>query len=293
MKAIEILGLMALVTLIYNVSLFFIKYKRKAYMNKEQVTIEASIETYDETEKLKARNEFLESELSSFVDISDKLQKQLNKTLDEFEAYVRLTQGEQEKPVKRSVTSLKDKECIRIGEGDWEKLAPLFEEHNIKWNSGSKASKFIPQIGWCVSTKSRGEGKLTQFNESHWIDLGFTILPSSDFIEPEPIEAPKPVKHLSEVNAIDWSVPQAFPEGYEMKKGTKVIAIESVFNVPIRTIGVVMENNWLSYIDWEGGKYRSADNSARIINGGVPYRSEQLAPLNPTDHPNHPDYVKR
>ena len=249
---------------------------------------------YRESERLKTA-------LDDLNKINQSLVKSNDAALNEFENFVQLYADRngvelEKSEVKRSVTSLKDKECIRIGDGDWDKLAPLFEDAGIVWWKGQKASEIIPEIGGCVSVNYYGKNELTKDTESMHINKGFTVLTASDFIEENIQVSEENIQVSEEIQnepAIDWSVPQAFPEGYEMKKGTQVMAIESVFNVPIGTKGVVMENNWLSYIDWEGGKYRSIDVSAIKINGGFPYRSEQLAPLNPTDHPNHPDHEKR
>jgi hypothetical protein len=93
MKAIEIIGVMALYTLFYNLLLFFIKYRRKADVKKEQVTIEASLDGNDDIIKLKARNEFLESEIEKFATICDGLTAANKKCLDEFEAYVTAYSG--------------------------------------------------------------------------------------------------------------------------------------------------------------------------------------------------------
>lgn len=173
-------------SVIVALSIAFIVYvllKPRKEVKKEQVTIEANLEDYDERPALRERITFLEAEIEKFATICDGLTAANKKCLDEFEAYVRLTQGEQEKPVKRSVTSLKDKECIRIGEGDWDKLAPLFDEAGIIWHGGEKASEYIPEIGNCVFFNSFGQNELTQGGEYFHIQNGYTVLPASDFIE--------------------------------------------------------------------------------------------------------------
>lgn len=70
-----------------------LKPRKEQTVAKEQVTIEASIESYDETPKLKARIEFLEAEIEKFATICDGLTVANKKYLDEFEAYVKLVEG--------------------------------------------------------------------------------------------------------------------------------------------------------------------------------------------------------
>lgn len=86
---------------------------------------------------------------------------------------------------------------------------------------------------------------------------------------------------------LDLSSYKPFPEGYQMKKGTWVVMLDKGHTVPYGTFGVVMENSSVSYIDWEKGLYRSNDESALKINGGLPSLSEFLAPLDPSDHPDY------
>ena len=184
MNSIELI--VATSSVIVALSIAFIVYvllKPRKEAKKEQVTIKATLEEYDERPALRERIASLEAEIDKFATITEQMTDANKKYLDYFEAYVRLTQGQQEKPVKRSVTSLKDKECIRIGEGDWDKLAPLFEDAGIVWYRGQKASDIIPEVGECVSINFFGENELSQDTESAHILDGFTVLPASDFID--------------------------------------------------------------------------------------------------------------
>jgi hypothetical protein len=235
----------------------------------EQVTINAKLDTYDETSKLKARIEFLEAEIEKFATICDGLTAANKKCLDEFEAYVKLVEGEQP---KRSVTSLGAKECIEIGEGDWEKLAPLFEENDIRWIIEKKASEFAPFIDWCIVVDCQG---IAQSPKSVCLREGYTILPASDFIEPQ-VE-----RELSEY--------VAFPEGYDIPKGTRVIKVSDNDDfVRKGSIGVTLETDFAPFIKWENEDY----NLLGSLEEDLPQLSSKLAPIDPTQHPNHPLFKK-
>jgi hypothetical protein len=137
---------------------------------------------------LKNTNDALNNSLNEFKLINDSLVKSNNAALTEFENFVQLyanRNGVNISSAKRSVTSLGDKECIEIGEGDWARLAPLFEENDIRWIMGKKASDVAPEIGNCVSVNYFGKNELTQDAKSEYLQEAFTILPASDFIEPE------------------------------------------------------------------------------------------------------------
>lgn len=302
MNSIELI--VATSSVIVALSIAFIVYvllKPRKEVKKEQVTIEANLEQYDERPALRARITFLESEIDKFATICDEMTDANKKYLDYFEAYVRLTQGEQEKPVKRSVTSLKIKECIRIGEGDWAKLAPLFEEAGIVWCGGEKASEYIPEIGNCVFLNSFGENELTHESESFHISEGFTVLPASDFIENAKgvIEEMPTAKELLEYHfdrlfekpepAIDWSKPVAFPEDYEIPEGVKVIKVgEDDEWIRKGSVGKTSECGSNPFIKWENQDFDLHGSG----NDWAQY-SHNLAPINPTDHPNHPEFKNK
>jgi hypothetical protein len=103
------------------------------------------------------------------------------------------------------------------------------------------------------------------------------------------IEQAEPI--IKEQDGIDWSKPQPFPEGYEIPEGVKVSLIEQAdYPMPLGLTGITQNTDSIPYIDWQGGRYRSKDVSALEINGGKPVISNNLAPINPTDHPLHPDF---
>lgn len=195
MNSIELI--VATSSVIVALSIAFIVYvllKPHKEVKKEQVTIEANLEQYDERPALRARITFLEAEIEKFATICDGLTAANKKCLDEFEAYVRLTQGEQEKPVKRS-----------------------------------------------------------------------------------------------EVNAIDWSVPQAFPEGYSIPSGIKVIKVgEDDEWIRKGSVGTTSECGSNPFIKWENQDFDLHGSG----NDWAQY-SHNLAPINPTDHPNHPEFKNK
>jgi len=100
---------------------------------------------------------------------------------------------------------------------------------------------------------------------------------------------PQPVKHLREVNAelaelqpIDWNVPQAFPKDYSIPRGTEVVVLLSEYVTVKRGYkGLVL--GW--FRDKAIVSFNELDLQRSI-------RTDFLAPINPTDHPLHPDFGK-
>jgi hypothetical protein len=90
--------------------------------------------------------------------------------------------------------------------------------------------------------------------------------------------------------AIDWNVPQAFPNGYAVPKGTRVIALTdggfSRINCESDDKGTVVEpfNSGGADVIFDGKK----------TNDGLGWYMYEwdLAPINPTDHPLHPEFGK-
>lgn len=102
--------------------------------------------------------------------------------------------------------------------------------------------------------------------------------------------APKPVVQLRDVvaemdkPARDWSVPQAFPTTYEIPKGINVVVIaddREESNTYFRSNGmkgITTQESNVPFCDWEDGK------------NYICMGSHHLAPVNPTDHPEHPEF---
>jgi hypothetical protein len=90
-------------------------------------------------------------------------------------------------------------------------------------------------------------------------------------------------------DAIDWNVPQAFPNDYVVPEGIKVVWVDSINNkIPLGTKGITEECGTLFFVDWENSQYRTFDQSH-----GLCAYSENLAPINPTDHPLHPEFKNK
>jgi hypothetical protein len=97
----------------------------------------------------------------------------------------------------------------------------------------------------------------------------------------------------------DWSkVP--FPEGYKIPVGTicKTLVEDQwggfiiLEGAAVKVLGISKRPNSSPFIEVVSGKHRS--NFDRLENGHTDgcLNVSQLAPLNPTDHPNHPEFKK-
>jgi uncharacterized protein YlxW (UPF0749 family) len=82
-----------IVLCIAMLSYVLLKQRKEQIKPKEQVTKEVSLDTYDQTAKLKARIASLENQIMVFDDLCHELTKANNKYLEEFENYVRLSGG--------------------------------------------------------------------------------------------------------------------------------------------------------------------------------------------------------
>ncbi len=102
------------------------------------------------------------------------------------------------------------------------------------------------------------------------------------------IKCPDPLPELeTREPARDWSVPQAFPEGYKVNKGVEVeLIVSDHYIVPIGSKGVTEEKDAMPYIAWEEEKYILGSGKGRCA------MTFMLAPVNPTDHPEHPQFKK-
>jgi outer membrane murein-binding lipoprotein Lpp len=101
--------------------------------------------------------------------------------------------------------------------------------------------------------------------------LGVGVVQGERGIEPEP--------------ETDWSkVP--FPDGYVVPKGIEVVVISETRNEDSPRHrkpglkGITTEKDDVPCCDWEDGRKN------------IYMRSDELAPVNPTDHPNHPEFGK-
>jgi hypothetical protein len=181
-----------------------------------------------------------------------------------------------DKPVLRKITSLSSNECIEILNSETCKslLKQIENEGVLKIGIFEKSSIDIFPIYLYKSGKS--------IQLVHIRDIGCNLLPASKFVEVPQEKKPE----------TDWSkVP--FPEGYVIPKGTTVKLIHNGYLMILGSIGITQTTDEVPYIDWKNGEYRSKDVSALHINGGMPVISYNLSPVNPTDHPNHPEFGKK
>ena len=90
------------------------------------------------------------------------------------------------------------------------------------------------------------------------------------------IEAAEPI--IKEQDGIDWSKPVAFPYGYSVPKGTKVVVVKDTCGeIKTGTKGVTLNTDSTMSCDW-------GNNESWTMH------SYELAPINPTDNPLHPNF---
>jgi hypothetical protein len=91
------------------------------------------------------------------------------------------------------------------------------------------------------------------------------------------IEQAEPI--LKEQDGIDWSKPVAFPKGYSIPKGVRIIVLEDDHkNIDIGERGITTNCSKLPSCSFKCGTEQYA------------MHSYELAPINPTDHPLHPNF---
>jgi hypothetical protein len=92
-----------------------------------------------------------------------------------------------------------------------------------------------------------------------------------------------PVKTLPLEPAIDWNVPQPFPKDYVVPVGINVVAICSDERVIKGDIGITIKESISPIVEWSryGNKFKWA------------FCDYELAPINPTDHPLHPEFKEK
>jgi hypothetical protein len=89
-------------------------------------------------------------------------------------------------------------------------------------------------------------------------------------------------------DAIDWNVPQAFPIGYEVPLGIRVMALEDRPTgiragwKGITVNGLLTTPSIYPFVKWDIEDFNNGHACA--------LQSCHLAPINPTDHPLHPEF---
>jgi len=188
------------------------------------------------------------------------------------EAHVKINTPQPVKPL-RLVTDLGENECIHCPtEREAEAICKLMHEAGLEWTDGCSYLKVI-----CWSENKYKTCYIPKNGTYSSIDFhkydGLTIHPASDFLPPEfYAEEQQPATRDT---AIDWSKPVAFPAGYEIPKGTRVIYIGISGNVSRK--GITIEKNQFPLVKWDEGYVGN-------------HRGNALAPENPDDHPWHPEF---
>jgi hypothetical protein len=92
-------------------------------------------------------------------------------------------------------------------------------------------------------------------------------------------------------DAIDWNVPQAFPSGYKVPLGLRVISLEdretgirSGF-IGTTVNGLLTMPSVFPFVKWDIKEFNNGHACA--------LESSFLAPINPTDHPLHPEFKNK
>jgi hypothetical protein len=224
---------------------------------------------------LSERENMLQSELSAFADLLDRYRSQAVSNIELVERVLGVGQVQGERGIEpetetelRKIASLKENECIEIPNDTIRDLVlEQAEREGLKWVSGKNAKdgKYSTPHFLCCKSIGFIENTLVidRFNVPE------NILPASKFVEVPQEKEPE----------TDWSkVP--FPKGYVIPKNTKVIALKNDSGaIYIGSKGITIETDSTPECVFEDQRQCSM------------YATE-LAPLNPTDHPNHPEFKK-
>jgi hypothetical protein len=205
-----------------------------------------------------------------------------------------------DKPVLRKIASLKENECIEIPKSPNDIIRDLVleqaEREGLSWGGGDDIKPRTPFYLYCrLSRKKR-------LTHSH--NPNYTILPASKFVEVPPyVQEPK----LNGLNATeiiideafkpetDWSkVP--FPEGYLVPKGiicvNLVDAVWNDFIIPSGSKLKSLQDSSAPYLENLEGSHRAEfHDSYGYVDACL--AAHNLAPINATDHPNHPEFGKK
>ncbi len=211
----------------------------------------------------------------------------------------------------RSINSLKYNECIKVS-NDFEKkeIDKLLEAEHVEksrflWRKTKydpyKPLDFVYPVEYPCYLCLRGEKSLKDIFHEHLFELEnyYVISPYDFFVAKKKIEKKNSLIGLNSVEEIssffndankdvpeiDWSEPQPFPSKYEVPKGIKCKYIKrersiSLDVLPIGTIGKTNEKDVMPEFLF---KLDGRENDRYVF-------SHNLAPLDPTDHPLHPDF---
>lgn len=108
------------------------------------------------------------------------------------------------------------------------------------------------------------------------------------------------LEHIQEIiteqeDGIDWSKPQPFPKDYRIPKGTECVnlteGVYGSFIVPELTKVATIESSFNPFVKRLDGKHRQNKVSVNYNDfADKCFNGIDLAPINPTDHPLHPEF---
>lgn len=199
-----------------------------------------------------------------------------------------------DKPVLRTIKSLKENECIEIPNDTIRDLVlEQAEREGLEWRNGEE-KPFEQQYPTPHFLYYRPSVNHLTYWPLYPMESD-TILPASKFIE-----VPQETPEAEPAPEVDWSK-KPFPEGYKIPVGTicKTLVEDNwgKFIIPegsaVKVLGISMRPNTSPFVEVVSGKHRSIFDS--LENGYTDgcLNAHDLAPLNPTDHPEHPDFGKK
>ena len=195
---------------------------------------------------------------------------------------------EQLKP--RPISSLKPTEAIIVtNDAERDAILKLMDAEGWEWNSGETAKEVIINNSYPYALAYKFEGTDGFSNKGiRIVDLDYdwqvSFFPASDFLPTEP-KAEQTTESKPTEQQIDWTKPQPFPDDYVVPRGTKVVSLIEYFNVQIGEEGVCVDFD-------RTGSCRVYDfNSDGEVKSAL--YNHQVAPLDPTDHPLHPEFKEK
>lgn len=101
------------------------------------------------------------------------------------------------------------------------------------------------------------------------------------------VEKKRKVKLIQPKPTRDWNVPQAFPIDYIVPNRTEVKCIKQNNYVEVGSKGFAIETSNMPYVKWDDSTvYHINEDTWSLLN-------DELAPINPLDHPEHPQFNKK
>lgn len=258
------------------------------------IGLEEELET--QTERLQSeinqsweQNKHLIEEIDKLTDYANTLFKDLKGALEMNAKLMEATKGLEQveqagdesmdnwrNPIRSVTEIIRKKYAVEVNDDvERDEIFRLIDEDsNISRTFSYKEIDY--EYPYCFAIGYDNDNRVSYSPARFFKKEGFAILPASDFIQPKKIET-------NTAGGRDWSVPQAFPEFYEIPFNTHV---EICFGnlAPIGAKGVITDSK-------EG---KTGRLFAFEFDGLVQWsRSIVFAPINPLDHPEHPQFNKK